>query len=75
MIDAPSTPRSQIDWRFIYHKLMVEHQWTPQQIGQLTPSQMLLLHEKDPTVRTYSPAEAAAVLMPQIEAERKRWEG
>jgi hypothetical protein len=58
----------------IYHRLIVDLQWTPQQIGQLTPSQLLLLHEKDPTVATYTPSEAAAILLPRIAAERARWE-
>jgi hypothetical protein len=74
LIDTPTPSKSQIDWRMIYHRLIVDLQWTPQQIGQLTPSQLLLLHEKDPTVATYTPSEAAAILLPRIAAERDRWE-
>jgi hypothetical protein len=77
LIDTPAPSKSQIDWRMIYHRLIVDLQWTPQQIGQLTccvPSQLLLLHEKDPTVATYTPSEAAAILLPRIAAERAKWE-
>jgi hypothetical protein len=53
---------------------MTELQWTPSQIGSLTPTQLLaLLNKRDPRVRVYSGEAITEFLRRQAE-ERKAWE-
>jgi hypothetical protein len=64
-----------VPWTEIYRELAANTQWTPEQIGRLTPRQVLAMVAADKSAGKIKSGEAYMAARQRQEAERAAWGG
>jgi hypothetical protein len=73
-VSGPPRTKPAVNWWELWHKAMTELQWTPEEIGRLTPTQLMALgSKKDPRVVTYD-ASNMGEFIARVKADRAVWE-